>query len=125
MLLELSWGQALRERREDVGLLVQHFLQIFAVEMGIAPPEINPQALAVLARGHRGASPRCFPIRLSGSALRRVMQMIANVPQAAAELGEDGRRVGGELLASELHRADGGAAVEAAHPTDAFAFSLH
>ena len=38
----------LRERREDIGLLVRHFLQIFAVEMGIEPPPISPPALALL-----------------------------------------------------------------------------
>jgi DNA-binding NtrC family response regulator len=38
----------LRERREDIGLLVRHFLQIYAAEMGIEPPQISPQALAML-----------------------------------------------------------------------------
>ncbi|MBI2504692.1 MAG: sigma-54-dependent Fis family transcriptional regulator, partial [Candidatus Latescibacteria bacterium] len=38
----------LRQRREDIGLLVRHFLQLFAVEMGVEPPEISPPALALL-----------------------------------------------------------------------------
>ena len=38
----------LRQRREDIGLLVRHFLQLFAVEMGIESPEISPPALALL-----------------------------------------------------------------------------
>ena len=42
----------LRERHEDIGLLARHFLQMFAVEMGIDPPEINARALALL-EGYR------------------------------------------------------------------------
>ena len=38
----------LRERREDIGMLVRHFLQMFAVEMCIEPPEMSAQALALL-----------------------------------------------------------------------------
>jgi DNA-binding NtrC family response regulator len=38
----------LRERREDIGLLARHFVQMFAVEMTIEAPEITPQALALL-----------------------------------------------------------------------------
>ncbi len=41
----------LRERLADVPLLVTHFLQMFAVEMGIKPaPPISREALAVLQR---------------------------------------------------------------------------
>ncbi|MCC7265177.1 MAG: sigma-54-dependent Fis family transcriptional regulator [Candidatus Latescibacteria bacterium] len=38
----------LRQRREDIGLLARHFLQLFAVEMGIEPPEISPRAQVLL-----------------------------------------------------------------------------
>ena len=38
----------LRERREDIGLLAHHFLQMFAVEMGIEPSAMNAQTLALL-----------------------------------------------------------------------------
>jgi DNA-binding NtrC family response regulator len=39
---------ALRQRREDIGLLARHFLQVYALEMGITSPEISPQAVALL-----------------------------------------------------------------------------
>jgi DNA-binding NtrC family response regulator len=35
----------LRERREDIPLLAQHFLQLFAREMGLAPPMLEDDAL--------------------------------------------------------------------------------
>ena len=38
----------LRERREDIGLLARHFLQVFALEMGIVSPAISPEAVALL-----------------------------------------------------------------------------
>ncbi len=38
----------LRERREDVALLAQHFLQVFADEMGIERPPLSAEALALL-----------------------------------------------------------------------------
>jgi DNA-binding NtrC family response regulator len=38
----------LRQRRDDVGLLARHFLALFAEEMGIAVPELAPEALLVL-----------------------------------------------------------------------------
>ena len=38
----------LRERKEDIHLLAQHFLQLFAAEMGREPPELNPQVLKSL-----------------------------------------------------------------------------
>ena len=41
----------LRQRRDDVELLVRHFLALFAEEMGIAVPELSPEALLVL-QGH-------------------------------------------------------------------------
>ncbi len=41
----------LRQRRDDVELLARHFLAIFAEEMGIAVPELSPEALLVL-QGH-------------------------------------------------------------------------
>ena len=39
---------SLRERREDIGLLTRHFLQVFALEMGILSPAISPEAVALL-----------------------------------------------------------------------------
>jgi transcriptional regulator with GAF, ATPase, and Fis domain len=38
----------LRERLDDLGLLVSHFLRLFANEMGLTPPAISPEALALL-----------------------------------------------------------------------------
>ena len=38
----------LRERKEDIPLLAQHFLQLFAVEMGREAPDLNPEVLEVL-----------------------------------------------------------------------------
>ena len=38
----------LRERREDIPVLVQHFLKKYAVEFGVEPPAISADALAVL-----------------------------------------------------------------------------
>jgi DNA-binding NtrC family response regulator len=38
----------LRERLEDVPMLVSHFLHLFASEMGMKPPSISSEALAVL-----------------------------------------------------------------------------
>jgi DNA-binding NtrC family response regulator len=40
----------LRERLEDVPVLVSHFLQMFAAEMGMKAPPISDDALAVLKR---------------------------------------------------------------------------
>jgi DNA-binding NtrC family response regulator len=42
----------LRERREDIPLLASHFLSLFASEMGLAPPRIDAEALAILAAHH-------------------------------------------------------------------------
>ena len=39
----------LRDRAEDLPLLATHFLQMFASEMGIAPPELTPEALETLS----------------------------------------------------------------------------
>lgn len=39
---------ALRERPEDIPLLAEHFLQIFAREMGLTPPALSPEARAML-----------------------------------------------------------------------------
>jgi len=38
----------LRERREDIPLLVQHFLRLFAGEMGRDAPDLSPEALEIL-----------------------------------------------------------------------------
>ena len=38
----------LRERKEDIPLLAQHFVEMFATEMGVSPPAITPDALATL-----------------------------------------------------------------------------
>ncbi len=41
----------LRERREDIPLLAQHFLKLFAEEMGLPVPALKEAALQVLADG--------------------------------------------------------------------------
>ncbi len=38
----------LRQRREDVGLLARHFLQVCALDMGLSNPTISPAALSAL-----------------------------------------------------------------------------
>ncbi|HEY6840258.1 MAG TPA: helix-turn-helix domain-containing protein [Chthoniobacterales bacterium] len=38
----------LRERLDDLPLLVSHFLQLFANEMGMTPPAVTPEAMALL-----------------------------------------------------------------------------
>ena len=38
----------LRERREDLPLLAAHFLEVFATEMGMVPPQLAPEALELL-----------------------------------------------------------------------------
>jgi DNA-binding NtrC family response regulator len=39
----------LRERREDIGVLAEHFVQRFCRELGRAPARLDPRALALLA----------------------------------------------------------------------------
>jgi DNA-binding NtrC family response regulator len=38
----------LRERLDDLPLLVTHFLRLFANEMGMSPPAVTPEALSLL-----------------------------------------------------------------------------
>lgn len=38
----------LRERAEDIPLLAEHFLRLYAAEMAITPPALSPQAMAAL-----------------------------------------------------------------------------
>src|SRR5258705_13819329 len=38
----------LRERKDDVALLAQHFLRLFATEMGMATPRLTPKAMDAL-----------------------------------------------------------------------------
>ncbi|MEO8256131.1 MAG: sigma-54 dependent transcriptional regulator [Acidobacteriota bacterium] len=38
----------LRDRIEDIGLLAEHFLTLFATEMGVPKPPLTPRALALL-----------------------------------------------------------------------------
>jgi len=40
----------LRERREDIPLLVRHFMEALSAEHGRRPKEVSPEALALLAR---------------------------------------------------------------------------
>ncbi|MBN1425222.1 sigma-54-dependent Fis family transcriptional regulator [Candidatus Fermentibacteria bacterium] len=40
----------LRDRREDIPLLVDHFLTLFAADMGLATPTMDPEALQLLER---------------------------------------------------------------------------
>ena len=39
----------LRERKEDIPLLAQHFLQLFAREMGLEPPALGKEVVSLLA----------------------------------------------------------------------------
>lgn len=39
---------ALRERKEDIPLLLKHYLTLFAEENGVKPPSVHPKALAIL-----------------------------------------------------------------------------
>ena len=39
----------LRERRDDIPLLVEHFLRLFATEMGMIPPVLEPAALELFS----------------------------------------------------------------------------
>jgi DNA-binding NtrC family response regulator len=38
----------LRERLDDLSLLVSHFLRLFSNEMGMSPPAVSPEAMALL-----------------------------------------------------------------------------
>ena len=38
----------LRERLDDLSLLVSHFLRLFSNEMGMSPPAVSPEAMAIL-----------------------------------------------------------------------------
>jgi transcriptional regulator with PAS, ATPase and Fis domain len=38
----------LRERLDDLSLLVSHFLRLFSNEMGMSPPTVGPEAMALL-----------------------------------------------------------------------------
>jgi len=42
----------LRERKEDIPLLIEHFLSMFATEMGITPPALSPEAMMALEAYH-------------------------------------------------------------------------
>lgn len=42
----------LRERRQDIALLVRHFLRIFATEMGLHIPSLNPESIQSLENYH-------------------------------------------------------------------------
>ncbi len=42
----------LRERREDIPLLTEHFLKLFATEMGVEKPALSQEALAALEAYH-------------------------------------------------------------------------
>ena len=72
----------LRERREDIPLLAQHFLRLFAEEMGMDPPPLSAEALSAL-EGHG------FP--------GNVRELKNIVERALIESG------GGELRPGHLH----------------------
>ena len=40
----------LRDRVEDIGLLADHFLTLFATEMGVPKPPLTPRAVVLLER---------------------------------------------------------------------------
>jgi DNA-binding NtrC family response regulator len=84
----------LRDRAEDIPLLVAHFLQMFAGEMGLTPPALAPDALALLTahpfpgnvRELKNVIERAL-IASGGSAIRREHIQLpgaAPVPAASA-----------------------------------------
>ncbi len=75
----------LRERREDIPLLAEHFMKVFAKEMGIKPPRLSARAVAVLT-GYE------FPGNIRE--LKNIMER---------SLIESG---GAEVLPSHLHLSD-------------------
>jgi len=84
----------LRERREDIPLLVRHFLQVHCERAGSAEPEVGGDALQVLM----------------GADWPGNIRQLENIVRAATVLG--GARITGELLLTLLHgqhtRASGG-----------------
>jgi len=79
----------LRERREDIPLLADHFLRRFAEENGRAVPEIRPEAMAALTRHPWPGNVR----------------ELENLLERAVVLG-NGNPIGLELLPEEPHAAE-------------------
>nr|HRC85237.1 helix-turn-helix domain-containing protein [Thermoanaerobaculia bacterium] len=71
---------ALRERREDIALLVDHFIAEFAHEIGRRPKRLSPAALERLTAYHWPGNVR---------ELRNVVErMMIMVPEGTIELGD-------------------------------------
>ncbi|MBC8230102.1 sigma-54-dependent Fis family transcriptional regulator [bacterium] len=66
----------LRERQEDIPLLVNHFLSMFATEMVIKQPEINPEALSVLKFYHFPGNVRELKNIIEGALIRSSSETI-------------------------------------------------
>jgi DNA-binding NtrC family response regulator len=87
----------LRERLEDVPLLVRHFVDEYSRDLGIEPPEVAPQTL-------RALSDRVWPgnVRELQHAVVRAVVLKRQGPLEFADFRlEDGGRCGPEMFTSE------------------------
>ena len=92
---------ALRNRREDIPLLTEHFLAIFAREVGVENPGISADALQML---------RCLPWRGNVRELANTLQKALIFSRGAPLSADDVRQAAGE---------EGKAAETAAETTEA------
>ncbi|MGD8976336.1 MAG: nitrogen regulation protein NR(I) [Gammaproteobacteria bacterium] len=93
----------LRARREDIGLLLDHYLQIAAAEMGVAPKLLSEEARAMLVAFDWPGNVRQLVNvcrRLTVSAPGRQIQR-TDIPE---ELGGDRIETGGSEWSRELRR---------------------
>ena len=86
----------LRERREDIGLLVRHFAQRYADQLGRTPPRIGDDAMAVLLRQDWPGN------------VRQLMNVVQN-----AVIVCDGEELNADHLPAELRHSDNDAAASA------------
>jgi len=66
----------LRERQEDIPLLVNHFLSMFATDMVIKQPKINPEALSALESYHFPGNVRELRNIIEGALIRSSSETI-------------------------------------------------
>jgi len=93
----------LRARREDIGLLLDHYLQIAAAEMGVAPKLLSDEARAMLVAFDWPGNVRQLVNvcrRLTVGAPGRQIQR-TDIPE---ELGGDSIETGGSEWSRELRR---------------------
>ena len=81
----------LRERKEDIPLLANHFLEMFAAEMKVKQPSLTPEALMVLEAYHFPGNVRELKniiehalIKSRGQAIRPIHLHLIEFPPAAA-----------------------------------------